>query len=209
MKVSKIDKDLLIQMITNGKSVAECARHFKVTPAAICKVKRKVFGPVIAKDVQLESVHRFVGEYLDTVGQLRKINADAHELLDLCMAWVRGDGKAIQVLESQLSSRRIRIGGVERSVEEVKMQDHKVVALKAMAEIRSQLALQNQTLAMLAEMSAIHEFQQELVQILKEVDEEACNEFCRRIDQRQALRRAIKLDRTEDQGGKGEGGAVP
>jgi exoribonuclease R len=203
MKVNKIDKDLCVQMLTDGKTVGECARHFGVTPAAVCKIKKKTFGVIIAKDLQLESVHRFVGEYLDTVGQLRKINTDAHELLNLCMAWVKGDEEAIQVLESQLSTKRIRVGGKLKKVEEIKMQDPKVVALKAMAEIRSQLALQNQTLAMLAEMSAIHEFQQELVQVLKEVDQEVCDEFCRRIDQRQALRRAIKLDRAEDQGGEG------
>jgi len=200
MTTPKIDKNKLSRMLGEGKTLTQCAKHFGVSPSAILKAKRKL-GVIIAKDVQLESVHRFVGEYLDTVGQLRKINSDAHELLDLCMAWVRGDGDAIQVLESQLSTKRVRVGGVEKTVDEVKMQDPKMVALKAMAEIRSQLALQNQTLAMLAEMSAIHEFQQELIQILKEVDEEVCNEFCRRIDERQALRRAIKLDRAEDQGG--------
>ena len=106
---------------------------------------------------------------------------------------MRGDGKAIQILESQLSSRKVRIGEEEKFVEEIKMQDPKLVALKAMGEIRSQLALQNQTLAMLAEMTAINEFQQELVQLLKEIDPGVCDEFCRRIDQRQALRRAVRL----------------
>jgi hypothetical protein len=192
MREIKIDKDELSRLLAEGKNLTTCARHFGVSVAAISKAKKRV-GVVIAKDVQLESVHRFVGEYLDTIGQLRKINNDAHELLDLCMAWVKGDGKAIQILESQLITKKVRIGDEERSVEEIKMQDPKLVALRAMSEIRSQLALQNQTLAMLTEMTAIHEFQQELIQLLKEIDPEVCDEFCRRIDQRQALRRAVRL----------------
>ena len=186
----KIDRDQLTRLLADGKTASECAKHFGVSGAAITKAKKKL-GLIIAKDVQLESVHRFVGEYLDTIGQLRKINMDAHELLDLCMAWVRGDPKALQVLESQV--RKVRVGDTEETVNECRFRDPREIALKAMGEIRSQLALQNQTLAMLAEMTAINEFQQELVQLLKEVDPGVCDEFCRRIDQRQALRRAIRL----------------
>jgi len=190
--IGKIDQNALSRLLSEGKTPSQCAKHFGVSNSAITKAKRKL-GVIIAKDVQLESVHRFVGEYLDTIGQLRKINTDAHELLELCMAWVRGDQKAMQVLESQLSTKTIRVGDEEKLVEEVKMQDPKLVALKAMSEIRSQLTLQNQTLAMLSEMTAINEFQQELVQLLKEIDPGVCDEFCRRIDQRQALRRAVRL----------------
>jgi hypothetical protein len=138
MSAPKIDKIKLSRMLGRGKTLTQCAKHFGVSPTAILKAKRKL-GVIVAKDIQLESVHRFVGEYLDTVGQLRKINADAHELLDLCMGWVRGDGDAIQVLESQISTKKVRRGGNEKRVGMPKMQDPNVVALKAMGEIRSQL----------------------------------------------------------------------
>ncbi len=190
MPSGRIDKDELRQLLAEGKSPSECARHFGVSPAAITKAKKKV-GKVVAKDVQLESCHRFVDEYLDTVGQLREVNGHAHELLDLCMKWVRGDEEALQVLESQV--RKVRVGKEEDTVNEYKFKDPREIALKAMAEIRGQLRLQNETLSMLAEMKGVLEFQQELIQILKESDPKVADEFCRRIDQRQALRRAIRV----------------
>lgn len=178
-------------MLANGKTVNQCAEYFSVSPAAISKAKKHL-GKIIAKDMQLESAKRFVGEHLNTVDQLKKINNDAHELLDLCMRWIRGDDEAIQVLESQV--RKVRVQGKEQFVDGYKFKDPREVALKAMQRIEAQLRLQNETLAMLTEMSAIYEFQQELVQLLKEIDPEVCNEFCRRIGQRQTLRRALQLD---------------
>lgn len=191
MPTPKINKDLLRQMLADGKTVNQCAEFFNVSAPAISKAKKQL-GAIIAKDVQLESAHKFVDEHLNTMAQLRGINNHAHELLDLCMRWVRGDQEAIQVLETQI--RKVRFGNTEEFINEYKFKDPREVALKAMAEIRGQLRLQNETLAMLAEMSAVHEFQQELIQLLKEIDSEACSEFCRRIDERQALRRAIRLN---------------
>jgi hypothetical protein len=190
MREPKIDRNELQQMLGKGKSVKECAEHFSVSPAAVSKAKKQL-GLIVAKDVQLESAHRFVNEHLDTVAQLRKLNENAHELLDLCMRWIKGDPEAIQVLESQV--RKVRVGQSEESVTEYKFKDPREIALKAMAEIRGQLKLQNETLAMLAEMSAVYEFQQELINMLKEIDPEARDEFCRRIDERQAIRRAVRV----------------
>jgi hypothetical protein len=190
MAEGKIDRGKLRRMLSEGKKLKECAEHFDVSIPAISKAKKQL-GLIIAKDVQLESAHRFVNEHLDTVGQLRKINDNAHDLLDLCMRWINGDPEAIQVLESQV--RKVRVGDSEETVAEYKFKDPREIALKAMAEIRGQLRLQNETLAMLAEMSAVHEFQQELVNLLKEIDPKLRDEFCARIDQRQALRRAVRV----------------
>jgi hypothetical protein len=67
------------------------------------------------------------------------------------------------------------------------------IALKCMSEIRAQLRLQNETLAMLAQMSAVIEFQQEIIQILKEIDPDAKNEFIRRLYKKRALWSAVKF----------------
>ncbi|MBW2065015.1 MAG: hypothetical protein JRJ03_08785 [Deltaproteobacteria bacterium] len=191
--MGKIDKNELRRLLQEGKGVSECARHFGVSPAAVSKAKKSL-GRIVAKDVQLETVHRFVNEHLDTVAQLRKLNDNAHELLDTCMRWLRGEDEALQVLESQV--RKVRVGRGEDAQEltEYRFKDPREIALRAMGEIRGQLKLQNETLAMLAEVKAVHEFQQELIQILREVDASVADEFCRRIDQRQALRRAIRVD---------------
>ena len=46
---------------------------------------------------------------------------------------------------------------------------------------------------MLAEMSAVIEFQQEIIQLLKEVDPKVKNEFIRRLYKKRALWGAVKL----------------
>ena len=167
MPKGRINIDKLSQLLTDGKTQSECARYFGVSPAAVHKAKAGL-GRVVAKDIHLESAHRFVDSHLDTVAQLQKINTNANELLDTCMKLQEQEyiGKGINPQE---------------------------LALKAMKEIRGQLRLQNETLAMLAEMSAVVEFQQELISLLKEVDEDVKDKFLRRLSERRALRGAVKL----------------
>jgi hypothetical protein len=69
--------------------------------------------------VQLETAHRFVNEHLDTVGQLRKLNNDAHELLDSCMKWLRGDDEALQILESQIRKVRVDRGNAQEAMKSI------------------------------------------------------------------------------------------
>ena len=100
MPAPKINKDLLRQMLADGKTVNQCAEFFNVSAPAISKAKKQL-GAIIAKDVQLESAHKFVDEHLNTMAQLREINNHAHELLNLCMRWVRGDQEAIELLRRE------------------------------------------------------------------------------------------------------------
>jgi len=190
--MAKINRKELRRLLQSGKSVTECAKRFNVSPAAVSKAKKHL-GRIVAKDVQLETVHRFVNEHLNIVAQLQKLNNNAHELLDSCMSWLRGDDEALQVLETQVRKVRVGRGEDAEEVTEYRFKDPREIALKAMAEIRGQLKLQNETLAMLAEVKAVHEFQQELICILRDVDPKVCDEFLDRIDKRSALRRAISL----------------
>jgi len=101
MPKPKIDRVKLNQMLRAGKSPKEVAEHFGVSQAAICKA-RKGLNVAVVKNVVLESAHKVVAEHLDTIGQLRKINQNANEPLDLLMRWNRGDSEALQILESQV-----------------------------------------------------------------------------------------------------------
>jgi hypothetical protein len=146
----------------------------------------------VVTDVQLASAGRIVDEHLNTVQQLQKINNDAHELLDLCMRWLRGEPEALQVLESQV--RKVRVGKDEEFVNEYRFKDPREIALKAMQRIESQLRLQNETLALLTNVKAIYEFQQDVIRILKEVvPREVADEFCRKWDKSRAIPRLLQL----------------
>ena len=81
MKQTKINVIKLNQMIMAGKSVKECAKHFKVTPSAVSQAKKGLKVAVV-KNVALENAHRVVGKNLDAIGQLQKINDAANQLLD-------------------------------------------------------------------------------------------------------------------------------
>jgi len=77
----KIDYKQLHQMLTDGKSGREIAKHFGVTPGAISQAKQKLKIAVV-KDVALESAHKVRDKTLNAVDQLFKINAQAHQLLN-------------------------------------------------------------------------------------------------------------------------------
>ena len=81
MVQSKIDIIKLNQMLQRGKSVKQCAEHFKVTPGAVSQ-RKKGLNVNVVKNVALENAHRVVSQNLDAVAQLQKINDVANQLLD-------------------------------------------------------------------------------------------------------------------------------
>lgn len=129
---------------------------------------------------------------LDAIGQLQKINEYANEMLDLLMAWTRGDGDALQVLESQV--KRIRIGNDEEvDIQEVKFKDPRELALKAMAEIRGQLKLQLEMFQALFSLQAAEEFQSTVLQVIGEVDPDVRSEIIHRLNKQRAIRSAVQF----------------
>jgi hypothetical protein len=139
MTLVKIDKVKLSQMLRSGKSQRECAKVFGVTEGAISQAKKELNINVV-KSVALENAHKVVTKNLNSIEQLQKINDYANELLDLLMRWNRGDKEALQILESQV--RKVKVKGTEEEITEYRFKDPRELALKAMAEIRSQLSLQ-------------------------------------------------------------------
>jgi hypothetical protein len=193
MAKAKVDLTELYQMVAEGKTGKAIAEYFGVSQGYISQLKKQM-GKAAAMDVQLVHAEKFIDEHLNTVAQLRKINEDAHELLDLCMRWVRGDEEAIQILETQV--RKVRVGRTEEYVDQYKFKDPREIALKAMQRIEAQLRLQNETLSFLANLKAVSEFQQDVIRILRDVcPPEVADEFCKRWDKSRALPRLLQLDR--------------
>lgn len=191
MALGKIDKIKLSQMLRSGKSQRECAKVFGVTEGRISQVLKELNINVV-KNVALETAHKVVDKHLNTLEQLQKINSNANELLDLLMRWNRGDSDALQILESQV--RKVKVKGSEEEVTECKFKDPRELALKAMAEIRGQLNLQIEIFKTLYDMQAIAEFQQEVLQIISEVDQNARDTIIRRLQDRRALRQSIAIN---------------
>lgn len=193
MPKQKIDKVKLSQMIRSGKSVKDCAKYFSVTPGAISQVKKQLNVNVV-KSVALENAHRCVDKSLNAVDQLQKINDYANELLDLLMRWQRGDGEALQILESQVKMVKVGKGEEAEWVKEYKFKDPRELALKAMGEIRQQLGLQLQIFQTPYDMKAVQEFQQEVLTAIGEASPDVRNQIISRLSQKRAIRAAIKCD---------------
>ncbi len=193
MPKPKIDKIKLHRLLTSGKSQREIAQVFDVTEGAISKAMKEINRNVV-RSVGLENAHRIVGKSLNAVDQLQKINSDANELLDLLMRWNRGDSEAIQVLESQVTTKKVRIGDKEETIKEFKFKDPRELALKAMQEIRGQLCLQLDIFKTLYDLESIAEFQQEVLTAIAEVEPNVRNTIVDALKKRRALRQSVSID---------------
>ena len=193
MAKPRVDIHKLSQMLRAGKTVKECAKFFEVTPGAISQHKKNL-NIAVVKNVVLENAHRVVDKNLNAVDQLQKINGYANSLLDLCMKWVDGDDKALQVLESQV--RTVRVGKDKIPVSEYKFKDPREIALKAMSEIRGQLKLQLEIFQCLYDMKAVQEFQQEVLTAIGEVDTDVRDQIINKLKERRAIRSTLNLNRS-------------
>jgi uncharacterized protein YerC len=192
MPEAKIDKVKLSQLLRSGKAQREIAQVFGVTESAISKAKKELNLNVV-KSVALENAHRVVDKNLNAVDPLQKINNHANWLLDVLMDWQKGDGKALQILESQVSTKKIRVGDQEEFVKEFKFKDPRELALKAMAEIRGQLKLQLEIFQCLYDMKAVQEFQDEVLTAIGEASKDVRDRIIRNLSEKRAIRSVVKF----------------
>ena len=193
MPKPKIDRIKLNRMLSAGKTQREIAQVFGVTEGAISKAKKEL-NIAVVKSVALENAHKVVDKNLNAIEQLQKINDYANEILDLLMRWNRGDSGALQILESQVATKKVRVGNKEEFVKEYKMKDPRELALKAMAEIRGQLNLQLDIFKTLYDMKAVQEFQQEVLTTIGEASPEVRNAIISKLNQRRIIRQSINFD---------------
>ncbi|SPF35504.1 conserved hypothetical protein [Syntrophobacter sp. SbD1] len=183
----------LRELVKKGLTCAAMAKHLGVTRSAV-SMRLARLRIAVSKDVTIRSAREIVDREINALDQLQKINRDANEILDLLMRWNRGDGEALQVLESQ--ARRVRSGKGENAGEltEYKLRDPRELALKAMQEIRGQLKLQLEVFQALFDMQAVRQFQTEVLEAIESVSPETREEIIRRLTERNALRSALDLN---------------
>lgn len=190
MSGKKISILQLEQFVRDGNGVSEIARKLGVTKGAISK-RLKALNVAITKDVTLHHAGEIVERKLDAIAQLEKINSYANELLDLLMRWNRGDEEALQILESQV--RKVKVRGLEEEIAEYKFKDPRELALKAMAEIRGQLALQLEIFKCLYDMAAVAEFQKEVLTSIGEVAPDVREKIIHNLQSKRAIRSTLEF----------------
>jgi predicted transcriptional regulator len=191
MGQQKISFVQLERLARDGNGVSQIARILGVTKGAVSKALKKL-DFAVSKDVALRSAPEIVDKNLNTVEQLQKINDYANELLDLLMRWNRGDKAALQALESQV--KRVKIGESEElEVKEIKFKDPRELALKAMAEIRGQLKLQLEIFQALYDMTAVAEFQKEVLQAIGEASPDVRDKIVHNLQKARAIRSTLEF----------------
>lgn len=190
--MAKVDISKLEELLSQGRTPAEAARILGVNRSSVHKkVKRLKLNTV--KVVTLEKAAEVVERKLDTIGQLQKINDYANELLDLLMRWNRGDEVALQILESQVAKKKVKVGDEEMEAKEFKFTDPRQLALRAMAEIREQLRLQVEIFKTLYDIEAVREFQQVVLQAIGEVDPNVREKIIANLNKRRAIRSSVQF----------------
>ena len=180
----------LERLLTQGNGVSEIARKMGVTKGAVSK-KLKALNIAITKNVAMHHAGEIVEKKINAIEQLQKINDYANELLDLLMRWNRGDEEALQILESQV--RKIRVKGFEEEISDYKFKDPRELALKAMAEIRSQLSLQLDIFKALYDMTAVAEFQKEVLTAIGEVAPNVRDKIIHNLQKARAIRSTFEF----------------
>jgi predicted transcriptional regulator len=191
MPKAKIKDNKLLELVDEGLTLSKIGAYFGVTKAAVSKRLKMLRGRT-TRAVISKRVDEVVDRKLDAMDQLQKINNYANELLDLLIAWNRGDDVAIQILEKQI--KKIRTEDGEFEIDQVKFKDPRELAVKVMAEIRGQLKLQLEIFQALYDLKAAEEFQATVLEILAEVDPNLRNEVIRRLNERRSVRQAVRFN---------------
>jgi DNA-binding Lrp family transcriptional regulator len=180
------------QLLREGNGVSDIAKKIGASKGAVSK-RLKALRVAVSKDITLRSAPEIVEKNINAVEQLQKINDYANELLDLLMRWNRGDQEALQVLESQVATKRVRVGDEVEFVKEFKFKDPRELALAAMKEIRGQLNLQLEIFRTLYDMKAVAEFQKEVLATIGEVAPDVRDQIVHNLQKRRAIRSTLDL----------------
>lgn len=197
---SKYSDIELQELVRKGLTQAEIARQLGVTPGSVC-TRLKRLNVATCKDLTLVRVGEVLKRELDSADQLRKINNSVHKVLE--------EAEAAQLL----NARQLRevVSCVEKYLpedeEDAKDARHaletlyklaldacpKDLVIKASGEIRRQLALQLQIFEAMYNMTAVREFQQEVLHIIGSVAPDARAAIIRKLAERSAIRSSLEL----------------
>jgi len=194
MPKPKIDKVKLNKLLRSGKSQKEIAQVFGVSEGAVSKAKQALSVQVV-KSVVLENAHRVVDQNLNAVQQLHNVNRVANQLLDELTGEDKTINRMVKAVEGSLNYE----GDLSKQKEHIrriilKVNQDRLTALKACAEIRNQLKLQLEIFQTLYDMKAVEEFQKEVLTAIGEVSPDVRNRIVNKLSQKRAIRSAIDFN---------------
>jgi len=197
-KAGKIDKLRMLQMIKENQSLSYMARVFGCTVGAVSKMKDRLMKRMEENPELLKS--EMSGASLDAMGQLAMINATIMQELRRCQTFIdREDGlfKELAKLEAMKKkdphnltlAAEIKDKSGLTYKQALAIQDN---VLKIAAEIRHQLEFQLNIAQTLYSVQMMAEFQEEVIDVLREVSQEVHDKVIHKLKERRALRGLLK-----------------
>jgi len=202
-RIKIVDDDQIIKLRAKGYSYKEIGERFGVPKQTIHK-RIKYLQKQAAAYMQepnpdaltrCQNLNRNQGRYdhtdktiskhINAISQLEKINRYANKLLDALMAYYQGDEEALKNLEDKV--KEIRVGEERLQVSKIKLKDPRDLALKAMSEIRNQLALQLEIFKVIYSVDAVREFQEVVIDAINSVSPELRDRIVQELHKRRAI----------------------
>jgi predicted transcriptional regulator len=192
MRPPKINDHKLLRLIDRQKMTqTKAAKELGVSRQAVSRRLQEIRGKT-TRVIVAKKVEQVIDRKIDAMDQLIRINEYTNEILDLVMAWGRGDDEALQALESQIKNKKVRVGNEKIGVPEFKLKDPREIALKACGEIRNQIKLQVEIFQALYSLQEVEEFQKTIVEVLGEVSPEMRDRFVQKLKARPSVRAALR-----------------
>jgi hypothetical protein len=166
MSKPKIDPDRLRQFLDAGHTQADAARHFGVSEPAIHQ-RLKQMQRLTSQVIALEKAGAVVDEKLTASDRLARVQ----QIIDGELDW---------------AVRKAQESGVDRTT----LTD---VILRLAGEVRQQLGLQLSISRTLIDLRVVREFQQTVIEIIREVDPTTSQRIITRLKERRALRPGAEL----------------
>lgn len=173
-----IDDVKLKRMVRDGKSLNHCAQVFGVSVAGIRK-RLRAMEVVVGRSLVLdepETVERLAKDHFDAVEELQKLHSSATDLL----------GKLEQAQRGEIPMEDLaHILGDRASLGEM--------YLKVMGEVRKQLHLASEMSKQLYSIKEVQEFQNVIIDVLKDVEPDIARRVVERLVERRALCSSLSL----------------
>jgi hypothetical protein len=182
MPHKKIDKIELAQMLHSGRSISQCAEHFKTSISAVSQAKKSL----AKRETEIlvsQNAERAVENKLDAVRQLLTVNESTLELLEDLKACMLLDPRALEKLNKLAETKRIRLT------------DPKKLFLSTCGELRKQIELMQQIEKTFFDLSAVQQFQEIVMDTINEVSPDAKDQIIKRLKRHAAFRNAFRPDR--------------
>ena len=159
----------LEQCLREGNTVSETARKLGVSKGAVSK-RLKALNVAVARETSLRHAPEVVEQRIDAMAQLEKIN---------------------RVIEGELDQIQTELGNATGS-ERRALQE---IQIKHSAEIRKQLGLHLELFQALYDMTAVAEFQREVLIAIGEVAPDVRDKILHNLQKARAIRSTLDFSR--------------